>query len=63
MADSPQEIKKALKLYALIGALLFVFTGVTVAVATVPALDVGHHGFDHYDMTGWVSPSRASKPR
>ena len=51
MADSVHEIKKALKLYLLIGALLFIFTGVTVAVATVPALDVGHHGFDVYDMT------------
>ena len=51
MADSPQEIKKALKLYALIGVILFIFTGVTVAVATVPALDVGHHGFDVFDMT------------
>ena len=50
MADSVPEIKKALKSYLLIGALLFIFTGVTVAVATVPALDVGHHGFDHYDM-------------
>lgn len=49
MADSPEEIKKAIKLYTLIGLLLFVFTGITVAVATVPWLDVGEHGFDKYD--------------
>ena len=32
------------------GAVLFVFTVVTVAVATVPWLDVGQHGFDTADM-------------
>ena len=49
MADSPEAIKKSIKLYTLIGLTLFVFTGITVAVATVPALDVGKHGFDAYD--------------
>jgi caa(3)-type oxidase subunit IV len=49
MADSPEEIKKSLKLYKIIGLTLFVFTGITVAVATVPALDFGEHGFDHVD--------------
>lgn len=49
MADSPEAIKKSIKLYTFIGALLFVFTGITVAVATVPALDFGKHGFDHVD--------------
>lgn len=50
MADSVEEIKKAQKLYILIGAVLFVFTVVTVAVATQPWLDFGGHGFDMADM-------------
>lgn len=49
MADSPQAIKKSIRLYLLVGLLLFIFTGVTYAVATVPWLDVGGHGFDMYD--------------
>ena len=54
MADSPplNIFKKPLKLYLLIGTLLFIFTGVTVAVATVPWSGLlVHHGFDHVDMT------------
>lgn len=51
MADTPEAIKKSQKLYLLIGLILFIFTIVTVAVATVPALDVGRHGFDTADMT------------
>ena len=50
MADSVAEIQKAKKLYTFIGLTLFLFTGITVAVATVPALDVGGHGFDSLDM-------------
>ncbi|MCW1885417.1 cytochrome C oxidase subunit IV family protein [Luteolibacter flavescens] len=50
MADSPEAIQKSLRLYKLIGAALFVGTVVTVAVATVPALDFGKHGFDTADM-------------
>ena len=50
MADSVEEIKKAQKLYLLIGLVLFVFTVVTVAVATQPWLDFGEHGFDKADM-------------
>ncbi len=49
MADSPEAIKKSVKLYRFIGLLLFIFTGITVAVATIPALDFGGHGFDAYD--------------
>lgn len=49
MADSHAEIKKATQLYVKIGIILFVFTGVTVAVATQPWLDFGEHGFDHVD--------------
>ncbi len=51
MADTPEAISKAQKLYLWIGATLFFFTVVTVAVATVPFLDFGAHGFDHVDMT------------
>lgn len=51
MADTPEAVKKSQKLYLLIGLILFIFTVVTVAVATVPALDFGRHGFDAYDMT------------
>ncbi len=50
MADSPEAIKKATRLYLLIGGVLFAGTVITVLVATVPALDVGHHGFDVMDM-------------
>lgn len=50
MADTPEAIQKAKKLYMLVGALLFVFTAVTVAVATVEALDVGGHGLDGKDI-------------
>lgn len=35
MADSPEEIKKHLKLYTFIGVLLLVFTVITVAVSYV----------------------------
>lgn len=49
MADSPAEIKKAFKLYLLVGGVLFLGTVLTVAVAYVPALDFGKHGFDHVD--------------
>jgi caa(3)-type oxidase subunit IV len=50
MADSVEELKKTQKLYLLIGAVLFIFTVVTVAVATIPWLDFGGHGFDATDM-------------
>lgn len=50
MADSPEAIQKSLRLYKLIGGILFLGTIITVLVATVPALDVGHHGFDVWDM-------------
>lgn len=49
MADSPEAIKKSVKLYTLIGLTLFVCTVLTVAVAYVPALDVNEHGFDGWD--------------
>lgn len=49
MADSIEHIQKAKRLYTFIGLTLFIFTGITVALATVPALDFGVHGFDHID--------------
>ena len=50
MADSPEAIKKATRLYLFIVAILFGGTLLTVAVAMVPWMDVGHHGFDTADM-------------
>ncbi len=50
MADSPEAIKKSVRLYIKVGIILFIGTIVTVAVATVPWLDVGGHGFDVWDM-------------
>jgi caa(3)-type oxidase subunit IV len=50
MADSIEDIKKTAVTYLAIGLILFIFTGVTVAVAVIPALDVGEHGFDKWDM-------------
>lgn len=49
MADTPEEIQKAVRKYLVVGAALFVGTVVTVLVATVPMLDVGRHGFDAKD--------------
>ncbi len=49
MADNAEEVRKSIRTYMIIGAALFVGTILTVAVATVPALDIGHHGFDKWD--------------
>lgn len=49
MADSPEEIKKAVRTYIFVGLILFIGTGITVAVATFPPFDVGVHGFDKWD--------------
>ncbi|MCH7225154.1 cytochrome C oxidase subunit IV family protein [Haloferula sp. A504] len=50
MADSPEEIKKSIRLYLIIGGALFVGTVLTVMVATIPWMDIGGHGFDVWDM-------------
>ncbi len=50
MANTPEEIQKSLKLYALIGLALFVGTSLTVAVAVVPWMDVGARGFSTGDL-------------
>ena len=49
MADSIEAIHKAKKTYLLVFGALLVGTILTVLVATLPALDVGGHGFDIYD--------------
>ena len=50
MADSPEEIKKHIKLYLVIGVTLFVCTVLTVAVAKLEWLDFGSRGFGTADM-------------
>jgi len=49
MADTADDIRKSVRSYLLVGAVLFIGTAVTVLVATVPWLDVGRHGFDVWD--------------
>jgi caa(3)-type oxidase subunit IV len=49
-ADQPEAIRRTLRLYAFVGLLLLCGTAATVAVATVPWLDVGGHGFGQADM-------------
>ncbi|WP_411825444.1 cytochrome C oxidase subunit IV family protein [Luteolibacter sp. AS25] len=49
--DQYNYFKQAKKKFLFVGILLFIFTGVTVAVATVPWLDFGARGFDHVDAT------------
>lgn len=47
--DTPEAIKKTTRLYLMIGLILFVCTGLTVAVASFEFMDVGEHGFDKWD--------------
>lgn len=49
MADSPEAIKKSVRTYMFVGLILFIGTALTVAVATIPWLDIGEHGFDKLD--------------
>ena len=49
MADTPEEIKKSVRTYILVGIVLFVGTCLTVAVAEFSWLDFGKHGFDSVD--------------
>ncbi len=49
MADTPEEIRSHFKQYSIIGGILFIGTVLTVAVATVPWMDIGGHGFDKDD--------------
>lgn len=52
MADSPEEIKKAIRTYLLVFGLLLVGTVLTVLVATWYPIErlIGGHGFDVWDM-------------
>ena len=47
--DGDAAVKRSLRLYLLVGLILFIATGTTAAVATVPWLDFGRHGFDKWD--------------
>lgn len=49
MADTPEAVRKSIRTYLLIGAILFAGTIFTVMVATMPILDRGGHGFDKVD--------------
>lgn len=49
MADSPEAIKKSIRIYFIVFGILILGTILTVAVAEVPWLDVGEHGFDKWD--------------
>lgn len=49
MADTPEAIKKSIRIYLFVAGILFLGTISTVLVATVPCLDVGEHGFDKWD--------------
>ncbi len=49
MADTPEAIKKSIRIYLTVGGILFLGTIITVMVATVPWMDVGQHGFDKWD--------------
>ena len=49
MATSPEEIQKSKRTYMLVFGALLVCTCLTVAVASFESLDVGKHGFDHWD--------------
>jgi caa(3)-type oxidase subunit IV len=47
--DHFDPIRKSIRTYMIVGLVLFCGTLATVAVATIPALDVGAHGFDKSD--------------
>ncbi|MFT4175317.1 MAG: cytochrome C oxidase subunit IV family protein [Luteolibacter sp.] len=49
MADTPEAIQKAKKTYLAVFGVLLLGTILTWAVAEIPALDVGGHGFDMWD--------------
>jgi len=51
MANTAEEVSKHTRTYLMVGLILFVFTVVTVLVATQEWLDFGGHGFDAADAT------------
>jgi cytochrome c oxidase subunit IV len=56
--DARDAVKRSLRTYAFVGIFLFCATGVTYAIANVPWLDVGEHGFDKWDA--WLGISIAT---
>ncbi|MCF6313759.1 MAG: cytochrome C oxidase subunit IV family protein [Verrucomicrobiales bacterium] len=50
MANSPEEIEKHRKAYTAVGIALFVFTGITVAVARIDFFDFGEPGISALDV-------------
>lgn len=49
MADTPEAVRKSIRIYLFVGGILFLGTILTVLVATQPWLDFGKHGFDAMD--------------
>jgi caa(3)-type oxidase subunit IV len=49
MEDTPEAIRKKVKTYLVVGAVLFAGTVLTVLVASLEVLDFGRHGFDGMD--------------
>lgn len=49
MADTPEAIKRSIRIYCFVGAVLFIGTVLTVLVAEWELLDFGRRGFDHVD--------------
>ncbi|GAA5482879.1 cytochrome C oxidase subunit IV family protein [Haloferula sargassicola] len=47
--EDREAIKRSQRIYLLVGLILFCGTIATAAVATIPWLDVGEHGFDKWD--------------
>lgn len=49
MADTPEAIRKSIRTYLTVGAILFAGTVLTVLVAELEFLDFNDHGFDMVD--------------
>jgi caa(3)-type oxidase subunit IV len=49
MANTPEAVRKSIRIYQFIGLVLFLGTVFTVLVAVVPWLDFGQRGFDMVD--------------
>lgn len=49
MADTPEAIKRSVRIYLLVALVLFCGTYLTYAVAEYSWLDFGKHGFDKVD--------------
>ena len=48
-SDHTVAVRESLRAYLLVGIILFSGTVATALVATMPALDIGQHGFDKWD--------------